>query len=498
MTNPADILCIMLIIPLTGKTSWRNPPLLTIGLILMNVFIFFAFQGNETDMHYENADYYFASGLASIEIPQYLAYLDGRAVEDSDYVSFGQLKDDVLLRHYTELNKDFQFLQRLENDQLVLPSDSLYAKWKLLRNNYENRRKQIVSIKYGFRPAYKSVLTSFSYMFLHGGLGHLLGNMIFLWIVGSILELGCGRLPYIILYLTGGIAAVWLFWLFYMDNTVPLVGASGAIAGLMGAFAVLFGKTRVKIFYSLGFYFNYIKMPAIILLPVWVGNELFQLCFGDARQVAYVAHLGGLAGGAIFGLLSLKFFPFYNSETFQEKPQDETSLLLEDALRRIAELDFESGCRLLEQVLAKEPDHIDALTHLFNVYKLEPEKPRFHKIAKNLIFHLSRSCDTYESAHQFYLVYCRLTRRPRLSPQLYVELSSIFSTNGHIEHAVNILTLLLKKMPDLPGLPAAILKLAAAYRENGMAAKWQRCLQLILARYPESIEAQVARKSLSG
>jgi hypothetical protein len=239
-------------------------------------------------------------------------------------------------------------------------------------------------------------------------------------------------------------------------------------------------------------------MPAIILLPVWVGNELFQLSLGDARQVAYVAHLGGLAGGALFGFLILKLFPFYNSETFLEEPEDEISHLLEDALRRIAELDFETGCRLLEQVLAKEPDHIDALKHLFNVYKLEPEKPHFQEVAKNLIFRLSRSYDTYESAHQFYLEYCRLTRRPRLSPQLYVELSSIFSATGHLEHAVNILTLLLKKMPELPGLPAAILKLAAAYRENGMATKWQRCLQLILARYPESIEAQVARKSLAG
>lgn len=488
----------MLIIPLTGKTSWRNPPLLTIGLILINVFIYFTFQANETEMHYENADYYFASGLASIEIPHYLAYLEGHAVDDSDYESFGKLKDDVLLRYYTELQKDFKFLQGLESDRVVQPSNPLYAKWKVLRNSYENRRMQIVSVKYGFRPAYKSLLTSFSYMFLHGGFGHLLGNMIFLWIVGSILELGCGRLSYIILYLTGGIAAVWLFWLFYMDNTVPLVGASGAIAGLMGAFAVLFGKTRVKIFYSIGFYFNYLKLPAIILLPVWVGNELFQLCFGDARQVAYVAHVGGLAGGALFGFFSLKLFPFYNSETFQEEPEDEISPLLEDALRHIAELDFETGCRLLEQVLAKQPDHIDALTHLFNVYKLEPEKPRFHKVAKNLIFRLSRSYDTYESAHKFYLEYIRLTRRPRLSPQLYVELSSIFSATGHLEHAVNILTLLLKKMPELPGLPSALLKLAAAYRKNGMAAKWQRCLRLILTRYPESVEAHVARKSLLG
>ena len=119
-------------------------------------------------------------------------------------------------------------------------------------------RSQLTSLQYGFIPNQKSLLTSFTYMFMHGSTGHLLGNMIFLWIVGCMLEMGLGRLQYTVLYIIGGLFAVWLFWLIYMNSTIPLVGASGAIAGLMGAFAMLFGKRRVKIFFSLGFYFNYL------------------------------------------------------------------------------------------------------------------------------------------------------------------------------------------------------------------------------------------------
>ena len=488
----------MLIVPLTGKTSWRNPPVITIGIILINICVYFIWQGNEADLHYQNADYYFESGLASIEMPHYLAYRKGRAVQNTDYESFQQFNDELLLRYYNDLQNDSQFIERLNNDRVILPSDPLFAEWKVLRDQYDDMCRQIVSLRYGFRPAYKSFKTSLTYMFLHGSFGHLLGNMLFLWVVGCILELGCGRLAYLFIYFISGVAACWLFGFVYMHSTVPLVGASGAIAGLMGAFAVLFGKTRVKIFYSLGFYFNYLKLPAIILLPVWISNELFQLFWGDTRQVAYVAHIGGLGGGALLACLSLRFFSFSRAETFEEEPEDEISPLLEDALRRIAELDFEAGSRLLEQVLAKEPNHIDALTHLFNVYKLEPEKNRFHQVAKKLIFQLSRSYATYESAHKFYLEYISLTRRPRLSPRLYVELSSIFSATGHLEHAVKILTQLIKKMPDLPGLPSALLKLAGAYRKNGMALKRRRCLQIILAKYPESVEAQVARKALQG
>jgi len=113
-----------------------------------------------------------------------------------------------------------------------------------------------------------------------------------------------------------------------------------------------------------------LKIPAIVLLPIWIGNEFFQLFFGNARQVAYVAHIGGLMGGALFGFLILKFCVPLQKDVFDEIPEDEIAPLMERALKCIAELDMESGCRLLGEVLAKDPENIDALTHLFNVSKL--------------------------------------------------------------------------------------------------------------------------------
>jgi tetratricopeptide (TPR) repeat protein len=259
---------------------------------------------------------------------------------------------------------------------------------------------------------------------------------------------------------------------------------------------VLFGKKKVKIFYSLGFYFNYLKISAIILLPIWIGNEFFQLFFGNARHVAYVAHIGGLMGGALFGFLILKFCLPLKKDVFEEIPEDETAALMEKALKHIAELDMESGCQLLGQVLAKDPENIDALTHLFNVTKLDPETEEFHRAAKKLMFQLSRCHNTYDKANKIYREYIGLTHRPRLSPQLYFQLTAMFLAMGHLEKAVKIITLLVKKKPESPGIPPALLKLARAYRRNGMALKGNRCLQLLCHKYPESTEAQVARKSL--
>jgi len=486
----------MFIVPLTGKISWRNPPIVTIGIIFLNCLVFFLFQTGETEKQYEVSEYYFTSGLMSIEVPRYIAYREGRLHEPADSFQPEELDQDTLVRFYLELESDTLFLKKLNHDEIITPADPKYARWKFLRTEYEHRQSQIISLRYGFRPARKSFLTAFTYMFLHGSAGHLFGNMIFLWIVGCMLEMGLGRLLYAGLYITGGLVAAGVFWLIYMNSTVPVVGASGAIAGLMGAFAVLFGRKKVKIFYSLGFYFNYLKIPAIILLPIWIGNEFFQLFFGSARHVAYVAHIGGLMGGALFGFICLKFSLRFGSDVFDEVPEDEISPLLEKALKHITELDMETGRRLLEQVLAKDPENIDALTHLFNVCKLDPESETFHETAKKLIFQLSRSYNTYEKAYKIYQEYLSNTRRPRLSPQLYVQLSAMFSATGHLENAVKILILLVKKVPESPGIPTSLLKLARAYRQNGMAMKWEKCLQLICHKYPESTEAQAARKFL--
>ena len=486
----------MFIIPLTGKISWRNPPIVTIAIILINCLVWFVFQAGDTDQQYEVSEYYFTSGLANIEISHYIAYRDGRLDEPVELLTDDQLDEQTMVQHYLAMQQDQVFQNKLKNEEIITASDQIYAEWKELKTEYEFKRSQLTSLQYGFIPARKSLLTSFTYMFMHGSTGHLLGNMIFLWIVGCMLEMGLGRIQYSVLYIFGGLFAVWVFWLVYMNSTVPLVGASGAIAGLMGAFAVLFGKKRVKIFYSLGFYFNYLKIPAVILLPVWIGNEFYQMFGGGASHVAYVAHIGGLIGGALFGAVCLKFSLGFNQDVIAETPVDEISPMMEKALKHIAELDMESGRELLEKVLVKEPENIDALTHLFNVYKLDPENPKFHQVTKKLIFELTRSYNTYEKAHQIYNEYIGHTSNPRLSPQLYIQLSIMFAATGHLENAVKILTMLLKKVPDSPGVPTALLKLAGAYSQKGLAIKGNRCLKLICSKYPESTEAQLARKSL--
>ena len=379
--------------------------------------MFFLFQSDDTEKHVKVSEFYFTSGLAQIEVPRYVAYREGRLHDADVSLDMDSIAEDTLIQYYLEMQGDSLFLRKLDNDEIITPANLIYEDWKGLRSEYETRLSQIVSYSYGFRPAHKSVFTSFTYMFLHGGFGHLLGNMVFLWIVGCMLEMGLGRPKYLGLYIIGGLMAVWGYWLAYMDSTMPLVGASGSIAGLMGAYAVLFNKRKVKIFYSLGFYFNYLRIPAIILLPIWIGKEFYQLFFGGDSHVAYAAHIGGLVGGAVFGFICMKLSLGFDEDVITETPVDEIAPLIEKALQHIAELDMQTGRLVLQEALAKDPENIDVLTHLFHVDKLDPESDKFHETAKNLIFQLSRSYHTYEKAHHIYQEYIRHTRNPRLTPQ---------------------------------------------------------------------------------
>lgn len=151
----------------------------------------------------------------------------------------------------------------------------------------------------GSEPAWHTVLTS---MFMHGGWAHLLGNMWFLWIFGNNVEDSTGRLRFLVFYLLCGFAAVAAQVLTSPSSAVPMVGASGAISGVMGAYIVLYPRIRVHLLVILGFFVTTFTVPAYLMLGYWL---ILQIIGGlpqlstDAAGVAFWAHVGGFVAGAV-------------------------------------------------------------------------------------------------------------------------------------------------------------------------------------------------------
>ena len=146
--------------------------------------------------------------------------------------------------------------------------------------------------------------TPFTSMFLHGGWMHLIGNMLFLWIFGNNIEDYFGRVRFLLFYLVSGVAAIALYTLFNPGSTIPLVGASGAIAGVMGAYFVLHPKARVTVLIL--FVFIMVReFPAKFVLGLWfVYQVLMSMLGGSGGGVAFLAHVGGfLFGWALLKIL---------------------------------------------------------------------------------------------------------------------------------------------------------------------------------------------------
>jgi membrane associated rhomboid family serine protease len=147
-------------------------------------------------------------------------------------------------------------------------------------------------------------------MFMHGGLLHLAGNMLFLWIFGNNVEDSMGRPRFVAFYLLGGIAALAAQTLFGPNSAAPTVGASGAIAAVLGGYALLYPKARVITVVFIIIFFTILELPALIVLGLWFLLQVFYGAaelgqpLGGSGGVAYFAHIGGF----LFGLLLIKVF----------------------------------------------------------------------------------------------------------------------------------------------------------------------------------------------
>ena len=482
----------MLIIPVPEKLSRRNLPWITIALILINCVVYFAFQSGDPARYQKAQSHYFTTKLAKIELTAYRAYRQGVDLEGFEPLDTGNMADEQLGRLYRNMYQDDDFQNMLMGEVIITPSHTVYPQWRELRDEYDRLLSEVTVVSHGFIPAEARPVTILSHMFMHGSLGHLLGNMMFLFLAGVILEMGCGRILNATSYLVTGLGAVALFWFVYSDSLTPLVGASGAIAGLMGALTALYGRKKIKMFVYLGFYFHYMRVPAIWLLPPWVGLELYRLFFDTGSNVAYVAHIGGLATGAVIGFIMSRLLKNQDIETLQPDMEDTITPLIDRALERIRELDLSEGEKLLEQALKQNPANVDAMTHLFNLRKNDPKSPEFHETAARLLMHLSRETANHARAQKVYEEYLAVAGRPRLSPQLYLQISVILSGLGQPEKAERIIALFLKQKPNYPGIPAALLSLAKEYRQKQNNGKYRTCLKLLQTRYPASTEGRLA------
>jgi membrane associated rhomboid family serine protease len=171
-------------------------------------------------------------------------------------------------------------------------------------------------------PPFVSLITS---MFLHGGWMHLIGNMLYLWIFGNNVEDAMGHIKFVIFYITCGIVAVYSHGITDPNSTVPMVGASGAISGVLGAYVLLFPHAQVLVLIPLGVFTRMMYVPAAVVLGLWFLMQVLSGGMSLGRSgggVAFFAHVGGfLAGMVLIGLFKrpdVRFFAPQRHSSWQK------------------------------------------------------------------------------------------------------------------------------------------------------------------------------------
>ena len=178
----------------------------------------------------------------------------------------------------------FSYWDRIDHGRAM---DAFFFNWGLVPGR----------ITAGF--AYDTLITS---MFLHGGFLHLAGNMLFLWIFGDNIEDEMGHLGFALFYLASGLAAAGLQIIGDPTSAVPMVGASGAIAGVLGGYLLLYPRAKVDVLIIFVIFFRIFTIPAWVVLGVWLAVQFINGAANAADGVAYLAHVGGFIGGLLMTL----------------------------------------------------------------------------------------------------------------------------------------------------------------------------------------------------
>ncbi|MDP0490367.1 MAG: rhomboid family intramembrane serine protease [Verrucomicrobiota bacterium JB023] len=223
---------------------------------------------------------------------------DDRNLPGPGWVTVTLILLNVALYAWQMMNPEFTLGWSVIPKELVTGEDLISPQF------VEGPAGQVVAVPQAPGPAFL-YLTVFSAMFMHGGLAHIGGNMLYLWIFGDNVEHRFGSFRFVIFYLASGIAATIAQVVLTPDSVIPNLGASGAISGVMGAYLVLFPKNRVNAV----FFFRMISVPAIVVLGMWIVLQLVNGAgtLGQNSQtggVAYAAHIGGFVAGVVAGLIA--------------------------------------------------------------------------------------------------------------------------------------------------------------------------------------------------
>lgn len=465
----------MLIIPVENKPDWRHPPVVTLLVILINVWVYVAFAAADEEALAGAFHSYVANQLIVREAEHFRDYADSEPPES--YETMIQL---------IVVDRGF--------DAYLAPHLAEDRRWREARADFVNKRDQVTWIRWGLVPGDARWLTYLTSMFLHGGVDHLLGNMAFLFVFGFALERALGMLKYSACYFLGGLAGGALHVLVQAGSFVPTIGASGAVSALMGGYLAVYQLRKIRFFYSVLVYFGEFRAPALIILPAWILKEVYGYVYGD-EGIAYWDHIGGLLGGALLGALAVRVSNQVDTDYLETSHREEDSRIHIERLEGlIDDFKFDQARALAARRLSEHPMDVGTWEKYLHVLSANKDDPEYHRAIKQVL----RLCTNQQALRRSgvgrllastYREYVAGKHpQPALrDPRLLCALGKQFAQTQQLDIAGQIANSLLKAQRREPELAQLLSALCAGLSIAGSGQLARHYRAELAARFPDAV-----------
>lgn len=459
-----------MLFPIRSETMVRRFPLVTVSLIALNFIVLFITYPImlRDDKKINNA----AEELQEFECKMYIKHLD----EDKA----------VNFRAYA-LNRE-KMREKIKNREFGL-TDEEWEEWNTKHQKLQDALESNIIKKLGFTPSEFNFLKLITSIFMHAGFGHLIGNMWFLWLVGCNIEDEWGRPIFLAFYIISGIVAALIFSIIAAPSG-SLIGASGAIAGVMGAFAVLHHKSKIY------FLFIWLLPPIFLTFPIYAGiclsfwflNEIFQaFVFSEFSNVAFWAHVGGFGFGAIVVLV----IKYYNlDERYLNPLVDNTLEYVDTSFAKAIEArsmgDIDTALVLLQENFEEDPSNQKIGEELIDIYCSNDRKKEAGSVAKECLRTLRKKTQDAKTLISFYEKEIDANGlHSYLSPYDFYFIADLYTRNHQFNKTSRVLASAYKNNRDSNDAPYILLRLIKALYKSKETKFLKKAIFELKRRFPD-------------
>ncbi len=354
-----------MLIPIGHEARVQRFPYVTVGLMILSLIVF---------------------------VPSYYLELDYREKIDNVRREIHSIDPFYFQREEMEKDPRLEQVKEMFGGEKFELSEEKKQRLSRLEEKLERLKNNRPFYKWGSVPKNFNPVTAVTCVFLHAGWAHLIGNMLFLWLVGCNIEDRWGPWFFGAFYIAGGFVASGTHTLANMGSDIPTIGASGAVAAVMGAFLIRYWKTKIRFFYFFWTFVYFLrgtfKVPAYVVLPFWFLKELFWGTSGVVTGVAHWAHIGGfvfgLAGGLFLWLSGIEdkyFVPKYSLDGEEHEVPEEYV----QAREALAAGDREGAKQKFLMTVSRHNGYLPALVNLSKLYAEEKNRQELVKTTEAIV-----------------------------------------------------------------------------------------------------------------